>query len=84
MEQTQEKESFETTLRRLEEIVVELERGELPLEHAIARYEEGVHRLNRCYAILDSLEKKVALLSKKEDGSVHEVPFLPETKNLKR
>jgi exodeoxyribonuclease VII small subunit len=80
-----EKESFESSLKRVEEVIAELERGDLPLEQSLARYEEGMARLNRCYSILDSVEKKIALLSKKENGTVQESPFNPDmAKNIKR
>ena len=84
-ENIQEKESIENLLKRLEEIVIDLERGDLPLEQAIVKYEEGCQRYQRCHAILDSIEKKIVLLSKKDDGTIAEVPFNPEqSKNFKR
>ena len=79
------KESFESSLKRLENIVAELERGDLPLELALARYEEGINRLQKCYGILGSVEKKIALLSRKDDGSIEQSPFQYDlSKNAKR
>ena len=79
-----EKETFEGCVKRLEEIIAELERGDLPLEHSLARYEEGIGRLKRCYGILESVEKKIALLSKRENGSIGEEPFYPEQSKTTR
>lgn len=68
-------ENFEASLKRLEEIVVELERGDLSLEKSLAKYEEGIHRLKRCYRILEEVEKKIVLISRKDDGEIEEIPF---------
>lgn len=75
MENSEEKESFENSLKKLEEVINELERGELPLDKALEKYEEGVNRLKKCYAILEQVEKKIVLLVRKEDGTMEEVPF---------
>lgn len=69
------KESFETLYKQLEEIVAELEQGNLPLELSLGKYQEGIRRLKQCYGILDEVEKKIVLLSRKEDGSFEEIPF---------
>ena len=78
------KETFEISLKRLEEIVAELERGDFPLEQSLAKYEEGVNRLKSCYRILEDVEKKITLISRKEDGSIEEVPFEQAKKTTKR
>lgn len=67
--------NFELSLKRLEELVVELERGDLPLEKSLARYEEGMNRLKRCYRILDEVEKKIVLITRKDNGEIEEIPF---------
>ncbi|MBI4617731.1 MAG: exodeoxyribonuclease VII small subunit [Planctomycetes bacterium] len=65
--------SFEEHYGRLEEIVRELERGELTLDESLARYEEGVARLKECFARLKDAEAKiVALLEKSPGGTVVE------------
>jgi exodeoxyribonuclease VII small subunit len=56
-------EDFEAALRRLEQIVDDLERGEPDLSAALARYEQGVRLLARCHAVLDRAERSVALLT---------------------
>ena len=56
------KETFESHLHALEEIVDALEAGELDLETALARYEDGVKRLKICYELLQGAEQRVRKL----------------------
>lgn len=56
---------FEEMLRRLEEIVGELENGEIPLEDSLRKYEEGVKLLRLCRKRLDETKRKVEVLVKK-------------------
>ncbi|ABK43568.1 Exodeoxyribonuclease VII small subunit [Magnetococcus marinus MC-1] len=53
------KQGFEASLERLEALVGELERGELPLEEALAAYEEGMKLARLCQKRLDSAEKRI-------------------------
>lgn len=55
--------SFEQSLGRLEEVVQRLERGDLPLEEALAAYEEGMRLSRLCQKRLDEAERKVEELS---------------------
>ncbi|MHB8377555.1 MAG: exodeoxyribonuclease VII small subunit [Dehalococcoidia bacterium] len=55
-------ESFETLYARLEERVGKLEQGGLPLEEAIALYEEGMTLARRCQEQLDAAELRVTTL----------------------
>lgn len=57
------KPSFEEAMQRLEEIVGQLEAGQLGLEQALARYEEGVKLLRRCYELLQHAERRIELLT---------------------
>jgi exodeoxyribonuclease VII small subunit len=59
-----EKMSFEVSLARLEEIVAELEAGQLSLEKALQMFEEGVSLVKICGRQLQMAEKKVARLSR--------------------
>jgi exodeoxyribonuclease VII small subunit len=70
----QKSESFETHLAKLEEIVDALESGDLELETALQRYEEGVRRLKSCYELLARAEQKVSRLV----GESELEPFEPE------
>jgi exodeoxyribonuclease VII small subunit len=54
--------SFEGALERLEAIVDRLESGELPLEQALAAFEEGVALSRRCAAELEAAERRIELL----------------------
>ncbi len=60
--------SFEDALKRLEEIVQQMESGALPLEKMVAAYEEGRKLLDLCTARLNEVEKKIELLEKKDGG----------------
>ena len=53
---------FEAALAELESIVSALERGDVPLEETIARFERGVSLSRRCEDRLDEAERKVAML----------------------
>ena len=54
--------SFESALERLEAIVETLEAGELPLEQALAAFEEGVTLSRRCSAELEAAERRIEQL----------------------
>ncbi len=69
--------SFEGALERLEAIVDRLESGELPLEQALAAFEEGVALSRRCAGELEAAERRIELLVGGEDGNATE-PFEPE------
>ncbi|MDP4120633.1 MAG: exodeoxyribonuclease VII small subunit [Bacillota bacterium] len=56
--------SYEEAANRLEEIVDELEKGELPLNKSIELYEEGVKLSAYCYDALTKAEQKVIELDK--------------------
>lgn len=70
--------NFEASMVRLEEIVSLLERGDAPLEQAMALFEEGAKLLRECTAQLDQAEQKVTLLTAGEDGQPVEQPFRGE------
>ena len=66
---------LEGSMTRLEEIVTLLERGDAPLEQAMALFEEGAKLLRECTAQLDQAEQKVSLLTAGETGVPEERPF---------
>ena len=68
-------EKFETSLARLEQIVKELERGELPLEQSLKLFEEGVKLSRMCNKRLDEAERKVEILVKNKTGDISPQPF---------
>jgi len=63
-------ENFETSLKRLEEIVAKLEKGELSLEDSLALYEEGISLSRFCHAKLEEAEGKIELLVKDARGGL--------------
>ena len=67
--------SFEESIRRLEEIVRSLERGETTLTDSLKLYEEGAVLLSRCSEMLDDAEQRVMKLRKRSDGTPEELPF---------
>ena len=62
-------------MARLEEIVSLLERGDAPLEKAMALFEEGAGLLRACTEQLDKAEQKVSLLTAGAAGEPVEQPF---------
>ncbi len=59
-------EKFEDSLKKLEKIVSELESGKLSLDDALKKYEEGVKISRDCSKLLESAQKKISILSKRE------------------
>ncbi len=55
--------SFEHSLAELEQIVHQLEDGQVPLAEALSRYEQGVKHLKHCYQLLAHAEQKIELLT---------------------
>ncbi|MDR1253432.1 MAG: exodeoxyribonuclease VII small subunit [Oscillospiraceae bacterium] len=54
--------TFENSMKKLEEIVASLEKGELSVEDAIKFYEEGMKLASSCYNILEKAQQKVTKL----------------------
>lgn len=62
------KEKFEDALEKLENIVKEMEAGEMPLDSALKSFEEGVRLIRFCSAKLDETQRRVSELTEKENG----------------
>ena len=73
--------SFEEAIKALESIVHELEAGDLPLETALKKFEEGVKLSKICSRKLDETEKKISILIQDPEGNLSEKPFLPGTES---
>jgi len=69
------KKTFEDSMTQLEKIVEDIEDGDLPLETALKKFEEGVRLSKFCSDKLDETEKKVSLLLKDENGNMSEKSF---------
>jgi exodeoxyribonuclease VII small subunit len=67
--------SFESSLKELEQIVEQLETGDLPLEHSLELFEQGVKLSRDCQKRLDEAERKVELLLKNDDGTFSRIPL---------
>ncbi len=70
---------FESALKSLEEIVLQLETGDLTLDRALELFEEGIHVSRFCNSKLEEAERKVEILVKTADGGMKETPFPEET-----
>jgi exodeoxyribonuclease VII small subunit len=66
---------FEDALGRLEQIVDQLEGGDLPLEQSLKVFEEGVALARRCAKYLEEAEKRIELLTKDDGGLLKTEPF---------
>jgi exodeoxyribonuclease VII small subunit len=70
--------SFEESLKKLESVVDQLEKGDLPLEESLKLFEDGVGLSAVCKQELDAAEGKVQLLIKQRDGSLKTEAFPAE------
>ena len=66
--------SFEEAMTALEQVVTQLERGEVPLDQSIALYEKGAALKSHCAAKLKSAEEKVELIRAAEGRAVSTSP----------
>ena len=71
--------SFEEALSRLDEIVLDMERGKLTLDSSLEAFSEGVALIRFCNEKLDSAEQRVKILLAGEDGKTGEAPFAPQS-----
>ncbi len=69
--------SFETGLQELEQIVKEMESGELPLERALELFEKGMKLSEACRKQLETAETRIEMLVRKGDR-VQPEPFRPD------
>lgn len=70
---------FEDALKKLEKIVEDLEKGDLSLDEALKKYQEGIELSRICGQRLDSAKKKIDILAKNKKGEPELKP-LEETK----
>ena len=69
---------FEAVLARLEDIVKELETGDLPLEQSLKLFEEGIKLSRICHKRLEEAERKVEILIRDGTGALSMQPFKEE------
>ena len=65
MSKTTKAPTFESALAELEEIVADMEGGQLPLEKSLAAYQRGAELLKYCHTALQDAQQQVKIL---EDG----------------
>lgn len=73
-----EKLSFEECLEHLDELVREMESGEIPLEKMISKFEEGSAIAAVCHKKLSSLKQKIEMLQGTKNSPQEEISD-PET-----
>ena len=71
----EENKTFEQDLRRLEEIVRAMERGDVALEESLKLFQEGTELVRSCGKLLDDAEQQVKLVLSGPDGEPVEEDF---------
>ncbi|TWU08520.1 exodeoxyribonuclease VII small subunit [Stieleria varia] len=75
---------FEEALAEAEEVVKQLESGELGLAESLDQYELGIKRIKQCHESLREAQRRVSLLSGiDEDGEAILEPFGPDSSKTK-
>ena len=67
--------SFEDALAELEQILADIEGGQLGLEESLVKYERGNFLIHHCRGVLGQAEKQIELLSKSADGGLSVTPL---------
>jgi exodeoxyribonuclease VII small subunit len=70
-----EQPSFEAALKNLEDAVARLEKGQIPLDEALACFESGVRSASRCREVLRDVEARVEVLLRDAAGNLKATPF---------
>lgn len=71
----EENKTFEQNLRRLEEIVRAMDRGDVALEESLKLFQEGTELVRSCGKLLDDAEQQVKLVLSGPDGEPVEEDF---------
>jgi len=66
---------FEDALKKLEKIVEDLEKGDLSLDEALKKYQEGIELSRLCSQRLENAKKKIDVLAKSKKGEFELKPF---------
>ncbi|MEO1619116.1 MAG: exodeoxyribonuclease VII small subunit [Planctomycetota bacterium] len=70
---------FEATLEEVDQVVRELEGGQLGLTESLEQYERGIKKIKRCHDLLERAEQRVSVLMRvDEDGTAHVEPVETE------
>ena len=73
---------FETALKRLEEIVNQMEAGDIDLDKTLADFEEGIKLVRFCSSKLEEAKKKIEVLVKKDGKTLCYLNLRLTTYNL--
>lgn len=74
------KNTFETSLKRLEVIVDEMENSQLDIDKAMKLFEEGISLVNQCSQKLDETKKKIEILVEK-NGKIEKENYVEREEN---
>lgn len=66
---------FEEAIKKLEKIVEDLEKGDLSLDEALKKYQEGIEFSRQCSQRLENAKKKIDILAKNKKGEFELKPF---------
>ena len=75
---TENKETFESALKKLEDMVEKLEEGSISLDEALKPFESGIHWSRECNKFLQNAEKRIETILKNENGNFEQKEFLLE------
>lgn len=67
--------TFEQSMARLEQIVAQMEQGDVTLEDSLHLFEEGARLAAALHVQLDKAEQRVSLMNQAADGTIEPVPF---------
>ena len=70
---------FEEAIKKLEKIVEDLENGDLSLDEALKKYQDGMEMARLCNLRLENAKKKIDVLAKNKKGEF-ELKSFDETK----
>lgn len=66
---------FEESIKELEEIVAQLEKGDASLNDSLKLFENGIRLSKSCQKMLDNAEKKVSILMADGEGNMEKQDF---------
>ena len=75
MKNDEQPKSFEASLEALEEIVHQLEGGDLPLEKSLELFEDGIRLSRQCQERLNQAERRIEVLLRDNQGRPVVSPF---------
>ena len=74
MKENNKDNNFEEKIKKLEDVVNALEKGDMNLDESLTKFEEGMKLSKECNKMLEDAEKKITVLLEK-DGEIEETDF---------